>query len=135
METPTTFLGISGSSKSISESETQSSFFAQEKDHLLKKGLIPVNEYTSKQVDLVLNWRLAHLNREGLYFSFKKQLLSNSVMKQNKELQVAFSFERQLTVTAEDGFPATISLTLNLTPLVANLESVKVSVEKETLNS
>lgn len=67
---------------------------------MMKKGQISETEYTPKQVDLVLYWRLTHLNREGLYFTFKKQLLSKSAMKQSKDLQIAFGFNRKLTVSS-----------------------------------
>lgn len=84
---------------------------------------------------MVLNWYTPISKRQGLFYTFKKQLLSKSAMKQSRELQIAFNHPRKLYVSGESDFPMNLNLTLDLTPLVENLEEVRVSVSKEQHNT
>lgn len=53
-------------------------------------------------------------------------------MKQSKHLQVAFNYARTLTANTEDELPVQIHLTLSLTPLVPEIEEVRVSINRDS---
>lgn len=83
----------------------------------------------SKQVNFILHWFMPQENRRGFFCSYKQNLFPSSANLHESvrnPLQIAYDHQKEIFVHSESELPLLIPLNLTLTPLVGNIQGIRV---------